>query len=165
MNDNQDTQRIKRVLIEKFANGNNEYCYCYLQPEVSVGNRKRVDLGGYEYIDMEADASIGIEVKVSQSDFYSGYGRNFDFEWNYLAVPTELVSLAIRMLRRWHKGYVGVIEVDSRSNVNILKHAVYMPSRQGITNPKGYSYSLGWAFHERYVDNEWEMKMNPKANS
>lgn len=146
------------MLIERFKNHNNKDHYCLLSEEMSIKNsRARIDLGGYEIVNGELDSSIGIEIKVSQSDFYSGYGRNFDFEWNYLAVPTELVSLAIRMLRRWNKKYVGVIEVDSRSNVNIIQSANYHGGCFDCKpiNINGISYTLNYPIHRQYVDNEY----------
>lgn len=57
-----------------------------VQLEKGIGKGHRVDL----YAEIDDGFDIGIEVKTSKEDLKTGYGRNFDFFVNYIAVPKKL---------------------------------------------------------------------------
>lgn len=105
------TQNIKLQFVGKVIRENETL---ELLEEVPCGNndRCRCDLAGVLYRNSEPIATIGIEIKNFQSDFNTGSGQNFEFDYNYIAVPSVLVGYAIRYLREKSMEWVGVLEID-----------------------------------------------------
>lgn len=75
--------------------------------EKGVGQGKRVDV----YVKLNVNTyDVGIEIKTSKEDLKTGYGRNFCFFTNYIAVPKHLVlyTLGLKYLNDIPK-HVGVL--------------------------------------------------------
>ena len=121
------TLQIENSIIRRFEENKTKETSVFLSREVKVSTYNRCDLAGYEVHKgkvMEND-SIGIEVKISKADFLSGYGTNFCFNWNYVAVPPELVGYALRRLRSLNFDYVGILECCNNGHVFIAKFPRY----------------------------------------
>ena len=80
------------------------------------------------FIDYLIDAdlfTVGVEVKSSVNDLYSGYGRNFVCDLNYLICPPDAIAAAARLLDRMNRRDVGII-VFGRGRTTIVRSAEWM---------------------------------------
>ena len=103
---------------------------CVLNSDVINSIGETVSLAGFEYIDGEKDNSIGIEVKQCIEDFCVGMQHSFNYDINYLCVPSSLVGYALRYLNGNSDYYVGIIEyTDSEEYEDIrlipVRYATY----------------------------------------
>lgn len=118
------TQNIKLQFASLALNQNENYSLDLLE-EVPCGknNRCKCDLAGILYKGSTPDATIGIEVKISETDFNSNFGLNFEFDYNYVAVPSVLVGFAIRELCKRNCQHVGVLEITNNGQLYFVMDA------------------------------------------
>lgn len=137
------TQNIK-LQFAKLALDQNENYHLELLEEVPCGedDRCRCDLAGVLYQASIPDATIGIEVKISETDFNSNCGLNFEFDYNYVAVPSELVGFAIRELREKQRQYVGILEITDNGQLYFVIDAEQNINKQHQSKTiRGYNVS------------------------
>lgn len=70
------------------------------------------------------DYTVGVEVKSTLGDLYSGWGRNFVCDLNYLICPPDLVAAACRLLERLNERDVGVIACG-KGKTTIIRPATW----------------------------------------
>ena len=128
MSETSRTKQIRTTLLNHFGSSNDSLCHIMLSKEFPCNGQCRCDLAGYEYHDDKPYASIGIEIKQSRSDFYSGRGLNFTFDVNYInyiCIPSELVGEAVVYLKEHELFDVGIIEWLGNNTVRLIKKPSY----------------------------------------
>ncbi len=93
-----------------------------LLPEHRVKTGGIADFLGFMGDEKSPQEVIIVEIKQIAQDFYSGHGLNFVGTSNYLAVPSELVGVAIEFLRDDQMDYVGVLEVTDDAFVRLVTY-------------------------------------------
>ena len=75
-------------------------------------------------VDGKKQDSIIVEIKQTASDFYSGHGLNFTGMSNYIAVPTNLIGLAVDFLKDNfpYRQDIGILEITDSGLVRTTRY-------------------------------------------
>lgn len=112
----------------------------YTQREVNVDRFHKVDVGVVYTTDTDEIILGCFEIKSCESDFKSGYGRNFCGHINYFVVPEWMKEF---MLKQYEKGEiredVGLICTNSETVYEIVRYS----HPQSCTRREHKIYDLG----------------------
>lgn len=79
---------------------------------------------------------ICIEFKSNHTDFLTGYGQNFNFEYNFFCTTKEMMKYAIKYIQKNYEfNTIGLIIYDSESDefFNVMPAYLIYPNLNKIT--------------------------------